>query len=231
MYLFASRIYLFIAFIVGFAQLPGNPATAKTRYHCPDRLEPLYFSVKTIPRNITYNLKLNRQQIARLANRTLSARPKRGGNTLGLTSVGHALKYSYKFSTRQISRNRYCARLLAVEIEIQVTKLEVYSLKKYRRGSCQYNAIVDHEHEHVATFQHAIDTLEEIFTHQAPEIIDNSPPGIGASALQAQFSMKKTLKYNINKIRDRIIRKMNVRNAQIDTPLSYKRISQKCSKW
>ncbi len=231
MYLSASKTFLLIATALTIFKITSSPVQAQTTYNCPDRSEPLYFSVKATPKNITYNLKLNKSQIIKMAARSLPRGSSKAANTLGLTSVGHSLKYAYQFRTHQIGPKRYCARLLSVEIDIEVTRLEVFSLRKYPRGSCQYNAIVDHEHEHVAAFQRAIETLEEVFTHEAPDIIDRSPPGVGISALQAQHSVTKSLKYNINKIRDRIIRQMTIRNRQIDTPLNYKRISQKCDKW
>ncbi|MBT3991375.1 MAG: hypothetical protein HON14_11715 [Rhodospirillaceae bacterium] len=208
-----------------------DSTAAQSRRACPQLKEPLFFSVTVTPKNIKYNLRLSQQQIIRLAKRPLRARPDRGSKTLGLTTVAHVVKSSYQDISYQIGPNRYCARLASLELEIKITDLKVYSLRKYPRGSCQYKAIVDHEHEHVVTFQNAMKSLERDFTSKLPRIIEKSPAVIGVSPLQARQTLRRNLNHNIDKIRNRVLRKMNARNRQIDTPLSYKRISQKCSKW
>jgi hypothetical protein len=116
-------------------------------------------------------------------------------------------------------------------MNILVTKINVYVLGEYRRGSCQYNAVIDHEHEHVATFQSGIKTLEREFTSKLPHTIHNLPPGIGATPKQAGQSAFRNLKHSINKLRKPIERMMKLRNRQIDTPKSYKLLTQQCINW
>jgi hypothetical protein len=226
-----GKTSLTITLATAFLGLSSISADAQSRRACPALEEPFHISIKIIPRDVEYNLTLSQGQIVQLAKRPLRARPGQGSKTLGLTTVAHVVKSSYEDITHHIGRNRYCSRLTSLELEIKTTDLKVYSLKKYPRGSCQYKAIIDHEHEHVVTFQTAMQNLENIFTHKLPGIIERSPPGVGASRLQARHTLRKTLNYNLDKLRDRVLRKMAARNRQIDTPLSYKRISQKCSKW
>jgi hypothetical protein len=209
----------------------GGSAKAQSNSSCPTLRQKIDFSVNTVPRDIDYKLGVSQRKMTQLAQKVLRSRSSRNERVLGLTSTGHSISYQMRSQTARIGRNRFCARIASVDMEILVTKLNVYVLGKYRRGSCEYTAVIDHEHEHVATFQTGIENLEQKFNDQLWSIIRNLPPGFSSTPKLAGQAVFRNLKRSINRVKNPIERLMKSRNRQIDTPLSYKRLTQQCSKW
>ncbi|MBT3917120.1 MAG: hypothetical protein HN731_04575 [Rhodospirillaceae bacterium] len=227
-----SKLFLGTASAVVFLLILNSSADAqKRRSTCPVLQKKIEFTVKTTSRPIDYDVSLNQQQLARLANRFKSSRLKSNERALGLTSSQHSVGFEMNSQVARLGSNRYCARIQSVDVEILVKKLKVYILGKYRRGTCQYKAVVDHEHEHVATFQSGIETLEQTFNDRIWRIIRNLQPGFGSTPKQASQRAFKILGANLNRIKAPIERRMNSRNRQIDTPLSYQMLTQQCSRW
>mgnify|MGYP001211214656 CR=1 FL=1 len=225
------KISLCAAATLVFLPTFDNSADAQTRRSCPALQSKIEFTVQTIPKNIDYNLNLTQQQLSRLANNFNRSRVNSNANTIGLTHTSQEVSYSMRSEIVQISPNRYCGRILSVDVTITVTKLKVYVLRKYRRGSCQYAAIIDHEHEHVATYQNGIETLERAFLNRLWRTIKNLRPGIASSPQRAQQIAFRNMDTALARILTPIERQMRVRDRQIDTPLSYQLIRQQCRTW
>jgi len=225
------KISVFITATLFLLPVFGNSSDAQTRRTCPVLQQKIEFTVKTTTRPIDYDVSLNQQQLARLANRHRSSRLKSNERALGLTSSHHSVGFHMNSQVARLGPNRYCARVQSVDVEILVKKLKVYILGKYRRGTCHYKAVVDHEHEHVATFQSGIETLEQTFNDRIWRIIRNLQPGFGSTPKQASQRAFKILGASLNRIKAPIERRMNSRNRQIDTPLSYQMLTQQCSRW
>ena len=153
---------------------------------------------------------------------------------MGLTSTYlNVSTESVSETSRQfskISKTHFCARIHFVAIKIR-TKIKVYTLNKYKPGTCQYNAIIEHEHEHVSTFQNGLKNLKDEFENRIWGIIRNLPPGIGTSPKRASKAAFKYLDFRINRIKGPIEKQMQIENENIDTPLSYRKLTQKCNSW
>ena len=223
------KISLLAISLIGFLLISGSSADAQNRRSCPALQKKIEFSVQTRSRPIDYDVSLNQQQLARLANRFKSSRLKSNERALGLTSSHHSVGFNMNSQVARLGPNRYCARVQSVDVEILVKKLKVYILGKYRRGTCQYKAVVDHEH--VATFQQGIEELEQTFNDRLWRILRNLKPGYGSTPNQASQRAFKILGANLNRMKAPIERRMNSRNRQIDTPLSYQLLTQQCSRW
>ena len=228
---FTLKTGLFLTLILAFLLVNIGVADAQSRRTCPALTKRIEISVKTISRNIDYDLSVTQPQLRRLANRSASSRVSPNERALGLTSSGHSVAYQTKSQVARLGRNRYCARIQTADVEILVTRLKVYILNKYRRGSCQYAAILDHEHEHVAAFQNSIATLERAFNDRIWRIVKNLSPAFGTSSKIASQGALRNLGARLNRIKSPIERRMITHNRQIDTPLSYQRLVQQCSKW
>jgi hypothetical protein len=196
---------------------------------CPALKGKINFSVTVIPKNINYKLDLKQKQINQLTQGKFKKRSNQ--RALGLTSTKQSVSTKMRGQTKQISSHLYCTRVTSANIEIKVLKLNVYVLGKYPRGSCQYSAIIDHEHEHVATFQTGISNLERVFNSQLWEIVRNLPPGIGSTPEKSGSAAFKSLEEQITALRLPVERTMKHRDRQIDTPLSYRLLTQQCARW
>jgi hypothetical protein len=196
---------------------------------CPAIKERIDFSVKVLPKQVNYILNAKQNQLNQLAGKRLKQRSYQ--RVLGLTSTKQLVSAQMRGETKQISPASFCTRITSVGIKIKVLKLDVYVLGKYPRGSCQFDAIIDHEHEHVATYQRGVRELEREFNNKLWNVIRNLGPGIGSSPKTSSNAAFRNMKKEITAIQSPIEQKMKIRDRQIDTPHSYKVLTQQCAAW
>jgi hypothetical protein len=86
---FTLKTGLFLTLILVFLLVNIGVADAQSRRTCPALTKRIEFSVKTISRNIDYDLSVTQPQLRRLANRSASSRVSPNERALGLTSSRH----------------------------------------------------------------------------------------------------------------------------------------------
>ena len=137
-------------------------ADAQTLCSCPMLQSKIEFTVKTTSRPIDYDISLNQRQLSCLDNRFRSSHLNSNERALRFTSSQHSVDFHMNFQVARLAPNRFWAHVQSVKVEILIKKLKVSILGKYRHGTCQYKAVVDHEHEHVATFNTASEYLSKL---------------------------------------------------------------------
>ena len=55
-------------------------------------------------------------------------------------------------ATARTTRSSFCVWVTKIDADITVTSLTIYAAEEYPKGSCRYDEIMDHEHEHYRTF-------------------------------------------------------------------------------
>ena len=126
-----------------------------------------------------------------------------------------------------------CYWLEAVDVDLVYKSIEVFVAREYRKRSCEYNAILRHEQEHVAI---ALDNLERyrpkiraaltsllLPTPQRP--IELASYGNSEEPFDALF--KKVLEPVYLDMQADLMRVQ----ASIDTPASYALVRAHCSNW
>ena len=214
------NLQILILFFLG---ISFEGAQAKPR--CPLITNNIGFSVTVIPKNIDYHLGTSQNKLNKLANKSFKQQ------VLGLTSTKHTISAKMTGQTNKISRRLYCTQVTYVDITITVLNLDVYLLGKYPRGSCQYNAIIDHEHEHIATYQTGINNLEQTFNDKLSNMIEKLSPGMASTAKISRKIAFKNMSDSIARVRLPIEQAMKIRDKHLDSPLNYKMLSQKCASW
>jgi hypothetical protein len=180
---------------------------------------------------VKYNHGLGRGSIATKARRLGFSGGRPNVDISGLTSSSYETRYQVKVQTRKIGRNRYCAQLLSVEAWAGFTGMTVYVAREYKRGSCQYRAILDHEHQHVAinrrVFQKYLPKIEKTLRATARKMgpfVASSPNGAGKI-------VTNRLKAALRPTASALDRALDKSNANIDTKANYKRVNARCRKW
>ena len=201
----------------------------QARQACPAIKGKISFSVKIIPKNIGYHLGISLKKLHQIAEKKIGQQSNQ--QVLGLTSTRQSISAKMIGQTNQVLSDLFCTRVISVDIKIKVIKLDVYVLGKYPRDSCQYAAIIDHEHEHVTTYYTGLNSLERVFNKKLWYIIRNLSPGIASTSKKASEAAFKNIRDKIGKVQSPIEQAMKDRNRQIDTPLSYKILTQQCATW
>ncbi len=169
------------------------------------------------------------------ATETLSVRARENGTALGQGSrlLGLTVnQYDVRIDVA-LDRTRdgggSCATLQNATITA-APDLEVLVDGRFKAGSCQQRAIIDHENEHVAVFREAIAYYEpamEEALHMArlpsslPITADRDPSDAYAAMIQGVIAP----------ILDAVRSRTRDANSRIDTPTHYAAVFRRCASW
>jgi len=150
---------------------------------------------------------------------------------IGLTVAELGLGLSVSVRAEAMGDGRFCAKIAAVEATLGYDVIDVYIASEYPRGSCQYNAVLDHERLHVIVFQ---DTLNQSFSNVESvlrQAADTAKPVLVRDPNKATKKFQavleraaKPLFYQINETLDR-------GNSALDTLENYEREQDNCVSW
>ncbi|NQU56216.1 MAG: hypothetical protein HQ513_03200 [Rhodospirillales bacterium] len=223
------RRWHFLFFLVSVLPIPVSTSFAAGR--CAAAAEPTRVNVKTSPARIVYKTGHSRSDLERM--QRAKGRHQGGGNwrVLGLTLT--EFRYSIKTSAMlmPLSGGGYCAQPVSYDLTIGFSDFQVHIDRQYRRGSCEFAAIRDHELSHVALFRSNLSRyLPMIKAKARASAIAVKPvavgdPDSGAKRLQDQMQRR------INPLITKLNRDADTSNARIDTPNSYRNVHMLCDNW
>ncbi len=200
---------------------------------CPAPTEEPRINMKTDRGRIAHHKGHTRNQL------TAMQRQRRGAATatapgwkpVGLTITD--LNFSLKVQVNAVSRGRgpVCASLVRADAFLGYERLDVYVARRYRPGSCEHRAILDHENKHVAIFRRTLEAyaprVERRLHREAAALgaITAATPEAAANAVHAR------LKSRIQPLFDQMNREMDAANARLDTPAAYRLEQKRCGLW
>ncbi len=226
---FRQTIFLFPFSILFMATVLAAPVAADSR--CPPMKKPAKVNFKTSSAKVIYKTGHSRRDLERLQRLRNRHASRDNWRILGLTLTD--FKYSIKTSVRllPIKGGRYCAEPVSYDLSIGYADFLVYIDRKYRRGSCEFRAILNHEDAHVALYRAYLTRYLPKIERQAREAAARvrpvvvSTPDLGAKYIQNQVQRR------IEPLIKKLNREADDSNARIDTPKSYRNIQLLCDNW
>lgn len=215
--------------IAGIPALTWAPAFAAGR--CPAADKPARINIKTLPAKMVFRTGHSRRDLERM--QRSKGRHLGDGNwrILGLTLTD--FRYSIKTSARLVplSGGGYCAHPVSYDLTIGFSDFLVHIDRQYRRGSCEFAAIRDHEIAHVALYRSYLSRYLPLIKRQAlaaaaavrPVAVDD--PDSGAKYLQNQMQRR------IGPLIKKLNAESDASNARIDTAKSYRSVQMLCDNW
>ena len=206
-----------------------QPAAAKTT--CPKDNGTTDLSVSQIIGDVTYKTGNTRSDLKRIQQRHGAAATASGWFPLGLTLS--ELRIEMRISTRAYptGRGRYCAVPDRVSINLGYPQFTIYIDRRYRRGSCEYRAISEHEELHVAIYRQQLDRLISWVRGRMAREISRLAPVIAVSPRYGAEKIKRRLSLKLAPLIKRLQRATAVGNRGIDTRASYVRVQSRCRNW
>ncbi|MBL6941731.1 MAG: hypothetical protein ISR53_06185 [Rhodospirillales bacterium] len=198
---------------------------------CPPPEQPARLNIKTAPAKVIYKTGHSRSDLERMQR----ARGRHQGagkwRVLGLTLT--EFRYAIKTSARliPISGGGYCAQPVSYDLTIGFSDFLVHIDRQYRRGSCEFAAIRDHEISHVTLFRSNLSRYMPIIRREARNAaasvrsVTVRDPDSGAERLQDQMQRR------MNPLISKLNREADSSNARIDTPDSYRHVHMLCDNW
>ena len=157
---------------------------------------------------------------------------RRGAQILGTAQTGVNLRWSFRYQVREW-RDTYCFWLASADVELSYQQLDVNIAAEYEPGSCQYEAILDHEKEHVEVARSIMSpyaqrieqalTILAIPTSHLPTVADS--PEIALQDADAVFEQA------LSPVSEQMNRLLDERQAEVDMFANYRRMWRSCRRW
>lgn len=219
-----------LSLVAAFAAWLGAPAPALAQ-PCPVADVLPRVSLQINSGRVVYNTRKDRRQLRRLQGRRGGLSRERGWHPIGLTLT--ELKFRMKISINTLPRKGrgHCATVGGVEAELCYGDITVYVDKRYRKGSCQYRSVIEHENEHVAIFRVTLDRYAPRVEERLTRVAEKLKPIAASTPNQAAERLQKALQRQMEPLFKEMNRVLDSKNNGIDTAANYKREQARCSNW
>ncbi|MCB9958034.1 MAG: hypothetical protein H6843_05395 [Rhodospirillaceae bacterium] len=206
--------------------LPAVPGAAWAQV-CPQILPDITLDVQQVP--ITLDNSVTQAELAAQAG-TAIATVGHHATALGLTTARLAYGYSFNVVMSEDS-GRVCGMPRDITIRVGYDQMLVHILERYRPGSCQYEAVLEHEQEHVRinydTLQRYLPAIEEAVRRA----VSNQFPVRGTSTDDVQRLAGTILGTALEQAVQVMVSDRNARHRQLDSVDSYRATSSRCPSW
>ena len=176
-------------------------------------------------------LQLERNFSAQHLTATASVPTASGSIVLGNGGGGMQIGGSIKFTVTGSREEGYCPKIQRVNIELQIMP-RIKLANTLQPGSCEYNAVYQHEMFHVAvlerTAQSAAQQIPDIINTRLRDVVARMGQNGHDSSyihrhLQAEFSRTLSI------VNDQMSAFMNSEQKKIDNPTEYARVQNSCA--
>lgn len=216
--------FLVIGSALAFLSLSGISSAAARTCRVPNVTPQVTFSI--VPYKVTFRNGSTRRDLKRI-----SRRHNNSTQPLGLTVTTFSYRVAPKVVGYPMKGGRYCALPTEINIKMGYPTFEVLIDRRYRHGTCQFNAILDHENEHVDLYLHTLDRMTPWLESQILGEIDRIKPLIVTSIDRAAQHFTQLLMRKIKAAAAKLSRAAARANARIDTDESYRTTQAQCRKW
>jgi len=149
--------------------------------------------------------------------------------TRGLTSSEIQATARYELIERVLSPGGKCTALSKVSAHLSMPTLTIRIDRRYRPGSCEYSAILDHEQEHVHITRETLKRWSDPMRRQLESVVRMwRDRWLAASAQQR---IKEAIDHAIADLIRQIQEDADRQHAAIDTPAAYEKVQRQCSGW
>ena len=210
------------------AAAADTPAVAPSA--CPPYARSIKLSFKTLDPEPSQNNALNITSIRDFLRARGHVFAGRHQKTLGVTSFQLAFNMSGK-TYAVPTKGGYCVYLSEVIAEYGYRSHDVFIASEFAPGSCEYNAVMDHENQHVAINRSAIREGGPRLRQELERRLQSAPPKF---TRDPQFGTDRALSevyLAMNKFMDDIAAAQASRNSAIDNAGNYDAIGNLCSNW
>lgn len=227
-FILMAMLFLAPPFII--LLLISMPALADQPNGCPDFSSPLITINKLAasPRLDNTMGLTNLRQMAMDTHKEFSSQNHE--TPVGLTAASLKLDSRFEIKLRTNTNDpMVCAQISALTLHFGFDDTMVYMARELPQPSCSYSEVLGHEQKHVAVDQMLVDTMTPLLQKILQEaiasigVIRASSPKVAEQQITALVhNYMKDLGSHLSEIRKK-------KQAQIDTPEEYDRLSRSCN--
>ena len=152
---------------------------------------------------------------------------------LGLAGGEVGTNFTAKFKIKALTNGLYCINVKEINANFYANP-QIHIASNFKRGSCEYNNVLKHEHEHVTILKRVHKEYLPLYREYVQEI-SRDIPVLKPMTLSETYAQKE---YFIRYINDKlgvyvkhITDDVAERQKEIDTPENYREEQEKCKRW
>jgi hypothetical protein len=218
------------ALLLAVALLPTDASSAGATAACAGLELPVPRLEVTIPEAPPPRIvETSEPEIHRRSEQSGSQHTGRNVRVPGLTKIDITGEAHYSLRQARRGGGPACTALAGIDARFSDQNVTIYVDRRYAPGTCERRAIMDHEDRHVAigagtlgSWQPRIqDELGRLMRAWAGRWLDAS----------AQKRLDREIDAKVRSLVGRIQADAAKANAAIDTPASYREVTQRCANW
>ncbi|MBX2833367.1 MAG: hypothetical protein KTR28_00180 [Micavibrio sp.] len=213
-----------IILLVGLASIGAFSTPAAAQRYCA--FEKPKFTTRLAMTKTRYIRTKSSRELTDLAGHINSQVGGLGGGEIGF-------KLDTKFEVRE-EGGRYCVGLTHAKV-IFYGKPEVHIASNFKKGTCEYTAVLGHEQRHIRTMKQFISEKAPDFAHEVKRIARSTRYKIGPIAENqvenAQMDLQEDIIRQVEIYLNSIMPTLATRQAKHDTPKEYAKVFDKCKRW
>ncbi|MEO5348481.1 MAG: hypothetical protein H7836_02400 [Magnetococcus sp. YQC-3] len=148
---------------------------------------------------------------------------------LTISRLSHTL--TAHFLTRRGSGRGQCIYLKSLSLVLEYPNTTVFVDNAYPPGSCEYQAIYQHEMEHVRILNNHQEKFLPAWRGRLQALARKTRPVLSENSQQAQQEILHTLDRAVRKEIDQLDKIQKAEQAAIDTPRNYAKVRASCRQW
>ena len=198
---------------------------------CPGAADPVELTVEPVLGNIQYRMGNTRLDLQRITSRHAGRALPGNWYPLGMTQTESIIRYKANFTAQPLTTGSYCAYPSTVVVNVGFPQFTIWVDRRYPQNTCEYQAILDHEHDHVRIYREQLRLHIDDIHRQISRVIRHQRPTFARSANAAIQRADRLLFRRIRPLTRSLQRAADRNNHEIDTPSSYQAIHYLCRNW
>lgn len=151
----------------------------------------------------------------------------------GLTVVDHQLAF-HTLVNMETTRGHACVWFDEVRVDLTPASIEIFVPREYSEGSCEYNAVLAHESEHVRIHREHLELaakeIEAALT-SAKWLPARGNPLEAADRAQAEAALNAKIRKVVTPVYEKYKEDLTAEQAVLDKPELYQWVSKRCAAW
>ncbi|HUO57984.1 MAG TPA: hypothetical protein VMV05_07375 [bacterium] len=153
----------------------------------------------------------------------------------GLTQADYETETHYQVNwSKKWFREEYSLWVENLRVDFSYNTLNVYVSSAYPEGSCEYQATLEHENQHVEIHKQIFIRFQKVIRDTlgaAPNLPLSSNPLLVTSIEDGKKKVGETISGILDPVFDQFKSTLTEEQAKIDTPESYNELRQRCQHW
>lgn len=156
-----------------------------------------------------------------------------GDLILGLAGGHVSAQIDMSFEFIPTDKNMFCIQISKMKADFYAAP-EIHIASNFKKGSCEYNSVMEHERRHVKILNTAFKEFVPQFREKLWDVAREIPESAMLTMADGREHQSNILNYVTQNLQD-YVQNLNAeianRQQEIDTPLEYQRIKSECKNW